>query len=369
MRYSYNEINALNLLSDNPEYSKRFKTPKDLKVVTAFILAALAIALTVAILFKVDKIVPAKGFLETKAELFAVRNTQQGFVSKVHFKEGEAVAVGDLLVEFDTRLLDLDIQSLQQDVASLSRSLWSDVYQLQPVLSFAEYNTLVTQLVGVENPFVELGWAAILLAPLNQSLEQVAVNLVEIKQQQAHTHDQLSLAQQSMVMERKQLQRVQDLVGKGIESTVNLEQQQRQVLNGRSNIASLEASLAELATRKQMLNTDKDKLTSDYVLERMVRFYDNLDRYQQTQIGLQRQQRVKQDMVVRASINGTVDGVAIRGPGELIGDSTTLMTLRPEFKRNDLEIEIEIPSSFAVWVEQGMEFRASAQGNNPDDHY
>jgi hypothetical protein len=42
--------------------------------------------------------------------------------------------------------------------------------------------------------------------------------------------------------------------------------------------------------------------------------------------------------------------------------------LRPEFRRDDLVIEIKIPSSFAVWVEQGMEFRASALGNNPDDH-
>ncbi len=41
MKYSFDEIHALNLLSDNPEYSQRFNTPKDLKVVTLVILAAL----------------------------------------------------------------------------------------------------------------------------------------------------------------------------------------------------------------------------------------------------------------------------------------------------------------------------------------
>ena len=55
MDYNFGEIHALNLLSDNPEYSKRFNTPKDLKVVTWFILLALAIVVTVAIVFKVDK--------------------------------------------------------------------------------------------------------------------------------------------------------------------------------------------------------------------------------------------------------------------------------------------------------------------------
>ena len=67
MDYNFGEIHALNLLSDNPDYSKRFNTPKDLKIVTWLILGALAIVVAVAIIVKVDKIVPAKGRLDTKA--------------------------------------------------------------------------------------------------------------------------------------------------------------------------------------------------------------------------------------------------------------------------------------------------------------
>jgi len=368
MDYNFGEIHALNLLSDNPEYSKRFNTPKDLKIVTWLILLALAIVITVAIVVKVDKIVPAKGMLETKAELFEVRNTQQGFVAKVHYQEGEDVKAGDLLVEFDTRLLALDIDSLNQEIKALGRNLWSDVYQLKPVLSGPEYQDLATLLTQVKDPFKTLSWSHTLVAPFTQALAQLHLTQLDARQQAANTRGQLGLAGESLAMDKEELIRVDNLFKKGIESRSTLEQQQRQVLDSRSRKASLASNLAQLEARDLQLNTDTAKLKSDYVMERMVRFYDNLDRFEQTLINLSRQQRLLEDMVVRAPIDGSIDGVAIKGPGELLNANATLLTLRPQFKREDLVIEIQIPSSFAVWVEQGMEFRASAQGNNPDDH-
>jgi len=368
MDYSFGEIHTLNLLSDNPEYSKRFNTPKDLKVVTWLILLALAIVVTVAIIVKVDKIVPAKGMLETKAELFEVRNTQQGFVAKVHYQEGDAVKAGDLLVEFDTRLLELDVASLEQEIKALGRNLWSDTYQLKPVLSVPELADLTLLLTDVADPFEKLNWSHALIAPLEQALAQLHLNQLDARQQAVHTRGQLKLAATSLTMDEVEFSRVTKLFNKGIESQSQLEQQQRQVLDSRSRKAGLESSLAQLQARDQLLATDAAKLKSDYVMERMVRFYDNLDRFEQTKINLARQHRLLQEMIVRAPIDGNIDGVAIKGPGELLNANATLLTIRPVFSRGDLVIEIQIPSSFAVWVEQGMEFRASALGNNPDDH-
>lgn len=368
MDYNFGEIHALNLLSDNPDYSKRFNTPKDLKIVTWLILGALAIVVAVAIIVKVDKIVPAKGRLDTKAELFEVRNTQQGFVSKVFFEEGAKVNAGDLLVKFDTRLLELDIQSLDQDIKALGRNLWSDAYQLKKVLSAADYEAIAVLLKQVDDPFSQLSWSQALVAPLEQTLAQLNLSQLDVRQQAQHTKGQLTLAGQSLAMDEVELTRAQKLYQKGIESQAQMEQKQRQVLDSQSRTADLQSSLAQLLARDTQLNTDINKLKSDYVMERMVRFYDNLDRLEQAQINRLRQQKLLADMVVRAPIIGSIDGVAIKGPGELLNANATLLTLRPQFKREDLVIEIQIPSSFAVWVEQGMEFRASAQGNNPDDH-
>ena len=368
MKYSFDEIHALNMLSDNPEYSKRFNTPRDLKVVTLVILAALLVVLTVAIVFKVDKIVPAKGILETQAELFAVRNNQQGKIAQVHVKEGDQVKGGDILVRFDTRLLDLDIEALQQNLTSLSRNLWSDYYQLQPVLTDTELKPLAAQLQTIALPLVPAGWQQTLMAPIEQSLAQNQQTQQDTQLQLQQQQQQFQIRQQALSMDTEQLQSINNLYQKQIESRVNLQRQQRQVLDSQSNLDNNQASIEQLQLGMQKLITDRNKLVSEYQLTRIERFYNNLDNYQQTLIELAKQQRLRADMLLRAPIEGTVDGVAIKGAGEFISANSTLITLRPLFNKGDLLIEIQIPSAYAVWVEPGMSFRASAQGNNPDDH-
>jgi len=368
MKYSFDEIHALNLLSDNAEYSKRFNTPKDLKVVTLIILFILAVILAVAILFKVDKIVPAKGVLETKAELFAVRSNQQGYVHEVHVIEGDTVKADDLLVSFDTRLLDLDIDSLEQRLTSLSRALWSDFFQLAAIVPIGKQNELQARLASIPQPLVQTGWQAALTAPIEQALYQNEQAQLEVTTQRQQRQQELAVQHQALTMDQRQLLSMESLLTKQIESRVNVEQQQRQVLDTQSRINSTTSSIALLLLQEQRLNTDRTKLLSDFELERMERFYNNWDEYQQVNIELAKQTRIRQDMVILAPIDGTVDGVAIKGPKELLSANSTLLNLRPIFKQDDLLIEIQIPSSFAVWVEPGMPFRASAQGNNPDDH-
>lgn len=368
MKYSFDEIHALNLLSDNAEYSKRFNIPRDLKIVTLLILLAVGIVLTVAILFKVDKIVPAKGVLETKAELFALRNNQQGYVDVIHVVEGDQVKVGDLLVNFDTKLLDLDIESLQQSLVSLSRALWRDFYQLDKVVSSETAIALTEQIRGVERPVMQAGWKKSLVAPIEKALQQNTQAQKDVSMQLQQQRQQLIVLHQALSMDEQQLKRLTNLFKKQIESRINVEQQQRQVLDAMNNVDKLSSSIDQLLFQQTRLQTDRQKLISDYELERLERFYTNLDQHQQTRIELAKQQRVRDEMVITAPINGTVDGVAIKGAGELMNGNSTLLTLRPIFNKNDLLIEIQIPSNYAVWVESGMAFRASALGNNPDDH-
>ncbi len=214
MRYSFDEIHALNLLSDNGYYSKRFNTPKDLKVVTMIILLILAGILAVAILFKVDKIVPAKGVLETKAELFAVRNNQQGYVHEVHVIEGDEVKAGDLLVTFDTRLLDLDIDALQQRLVRLSRALWGDYYQLATVITANKKTALAAKLADMPLPIVQVGWQQALVAPIEQALRQNKQAQLDITTQLQQRQLELNAQERALAMDKRQLTSMQNLYKK-----------------------------------------------------------------------------------------------------------------------------------------------------------
>ncbi|MEY2893557.1 MAG: hypothetical protein RJA98_3465, partial [Pseudomonadota bacterium] len=83
---------------------------------------------------------------------------------------------------------------------------------------------------------------------------------------------------------------------------------------------------------------------------------------------LQTQQRLREGLVVKAPFDGVVDQLALKGPQEFIPENSPLISLRRDSGGQPLEIDILMPSDRAVWVQQGMAFRASAAGNNPEDH-
>lgn len=368
MQYSFKEIHALNLLSDNPEYSKRFNVPIDLKVMTCLILLVVAIAVTCAIIFKVDKIVPAQGILEARAKLFEVRSPQAGYIDTIHITEGMKVEQGDELVSFDTELMDLEVDRLRQELATLTRAIWSDFYQIQEWLAPATRASLSRNLKTVPNPLQGEEYQGYLKRALRHLLVAQDQSLTGLGIRQADLARQIELLVVSVRIEHSEFNRVQRLHEQGIESRSAVDIAQRTLLELQSNLESLRAELNTNQTEESRLLVERDKLKDDFILERLLRLNDQLDQYRQTQSRLSSQLRQRDDMTVRAPFPAVVDQVFARGRHEVMEGGAPLLELRPLFNSDDLEIEIRIPSNYAIWVEPGMEFRASSLGSNPDDH-
>lgn len=368
MQYSFKEIHALNLLSDNPEYSKRFNTPADLKIMTLIILLVVAAAVTGAILFKVDKIVPAQGVLETQAKLFEVRAPYQGFVRTIHVEEGMEVAPGDALIAFDTELMDREIDRLQQELVTLRRSVWTDFHQIEAWLDEATRAALEKRLASIPNPIEQLGYGAYLERALGHSLATLDQSIRGLDTRQTTLERQIRWLDETIAMEESERARLKRLMDQGIESRSAVDRQERTLLELKSNRENLRSDLENTGTDRDKLAVERAKLKDDFILERLLRLQDQLDQYNQSESRLASQQRERDDMTVRAPFAAIVDEVLARGQHEVIEAGSPLVELRPRFDRDDLEIEIQIPSNYAIWVEPGMEFRASSLGNNPEDH-
>ena len=368
MQYSFKEIHALNLLSDNPEYAKRFNTPADLKIMTLIILLVVATAVTCAIVFKVDKIVPAQGVLETQAKLFQVRNPASGFVKTIHVEEGQEVAPGDALVTFDTELMDLEIARLHHELDILSRSVWTDYYQIREWLDDATLASLADRLQSVPNPIEALGYKGYLERSLHHSLEALDQTLQGLTTRETTLSRQLGLLNDSLALEEAERARLERLHSRGIESQNAVDTQQRRVLDIQSSRESLISEQNTTRTEIEKLSVERAQLKDNFILERLLRLQDQLDQYFQTTNRLASQQREREDMTIKAPFAAIVDKVQARGQHEVMEAGTPLVDLRPTFDQDDLEIDIQIPSNYAIWVEPGMEFRASSLGNNPEDH-
>lgn len=368
MQYSFREIHTLNQLSDNPEYSKRFNVPVDLKVMTAIILMVIITAVTCAVVFKVDKIVPAQGVLEAQAKLFEVRSPQHGYIDAILVSQGMEVSQGEPLVRFDTELMDLETDRLQQELATLSRAIWTDFYQMRTWLTPDTQVNLTRLLESVANPIPGQDYQGYLERSLGHSLAALDQSVIGLEGRQAAMSRQIRLMDASLSMEQAELARLQRLYDQGIESQRSVDTARRALLDTESRLESLRSELSNAGNERDTLRVERDKLKEDFILERMLRLHDQLDQYRQTQSRLTSQLRQLADMTVRAPFAAVVDQVLARGRHEVMDAGAALVTLRPLFDSDDLEIEIRIPSNYAIWVEPGMEFRASSLGSNPEDH-
>ena len=368
MEYSFKEIHSLNLLSDNPEYAKRFNTPVDLKIMASAIITILVIAMACAIIFKVDKIVPAQGILETKAKLFHVRNSEAGFIESIYVTDGAIVAQGDALVTLDTEMLDLEINRLAQQLGNISRSVWTDYYQIQDWLSAETLASLSNSIQEVPDAVKGAGYHEYLIDSLPNKLALIGQNIAGLETRKSAINNQLDIATELFELEQTEFERLTRLRKQGIESQNNVDTQKGILFSLRSGLQERDADLKNTANEIKKLNLESVNIQNDFVLDRLVRLQNELDQYQQTRSLLASQERKRTDMTIRAPFPAIVDQVLARGKHEVIEAGSILTILRPKFDENDLQIEIQIPSNYAIWVEPGMEFRASSLGNNPEDH-
>jgi len=368
MRYSFDEIHALNLLSDDESYSKHFHTPADLKIMTAIILLCVMAVVTAAIVFKVDKIVPAKGILDTRAELFEINNTQPGFIEKVLVKEGDAVSKGQVLVQFETEQTQLEVDRLKQQLKALSRNLWNDFYQIEPYLEDDSKTQLQIALEFIPNPIADLGYQRYLAEPFANT-EKISIHdRKNLAQQVQAAKRQQRLIEQRLYLQRQELKRSEQLFKAGIESGASVDIVKAQVLELQSSLVSIKDSLQNLGAQKHKSKQELSRNQSEYLLERFLRIHDQLDSYHTSEFQLASLQRTLDDLTIRAPIAGTVDALMVQGDKQRIRETTTLLVIRPSYAEQDLEIDIRIPVNYAIWVQPGMSFRANSLGNNPEDH-
>lgn len=369
MDYSNQELHDLNLLNSQDALSQRFNTPKDVKALTLGILICISIALTVSIVLKVDVIVPAKGILETRQELFSVKTPVEGEVRGLLVVEGQNVAAGDLMMHFDISMINLQEQALRKQLQALNRAIQQNYTQLSGLLTAKELSRLdqLMQDSGQDNTIVA-SWRDRLLAPIESELAVKQQQLLTIDQQLSKNQRLLQLTERRSEADSTQLNNMQTLYERGMESHRNVQQQQQMVIGNELAIAEYQENSSDLQKQKEGIIIARKQYLDNLVAERLVQLLADLDKHGQIEVEIKQQRLQREKFTIKSPISGKVDQALIKGVGEVVKAGSDLFMLRPRFDQNDLEIDIQIPSSSAVWVEQGMPFRASAQGINPDDH-
>ncbi|MDO9203789.1 MAG: HlyD family efflux transporter periplasmic adaptor subunit [Hydrogenophaga sp.] len=326
------------------------------------------LAVVAAVVMHVDKIVPAKGVLETPLGVFTVRNMQSGHVKEIAVKAGDSVQPGQVLVRFDARMTELEIDKLQADKEVTTRKAWSDALMVKSQLSAADQLLLEQRLAHLPRPKTLAGFDS----RLSQHTQRVqAVYSANQRTTAAKLRDlsqQLALQQQSLLLQQQELAKAEHLVKEGFESDASLLTKRRAFVDMQAREHALLAEMGGLKGELARLGHDESRQLGDLALEQLRRIDTAIGDHDRAEAELALRQKMRERMTVKAPFAGTVDHIHLKGAGEFVSDNSSLVSLRQGLASDEMEIDIVLPGSQAIWVKSGMRFRAIAADNNPEDH-
>jgi HlyD family type I secretion membrane fusion protein len=280
-----------------------------------YIVGILAVLIVSAsVLLKIDLVVRGTGKLMTPVDTVRVTSQRQGVVAEILVRDGEAVEKGQPLVQLDVSDDDVAIASLSTQIEALRKELADREELMVARRRVAEYKA---ELIAGDLATEEAGHAA----------------------QQANVE---RLAREMAGWE-EDLQRQTTLAAQGVVTPAALEAARRQADQSRSAHADAIAALAKLdlaieqLKRRQagtMVELEAELLQEQLTVEEGRRSLAGLEQ----QLAVAEAQRRRG--TVLAPADGVVHDIAVRSPGEFVGDAQIVCRVAPQIQGWMAEIQL-----------------------------
>ena len=288
-----------------------------------------------AAVYPIDQGIPGSGFLISKTERIQVISPKTGYVSKLDKLAGDSVNEGDILFEFDTLILESNLNSLQKSIhgietANSSLELALNAKKSQVSALQAEYEVLLD---SVKSEFT----------PTNSLARSNRLQISE-----APTQSALDGRNRQLSAVRSQYDSALKLVESGFVSANSLATSQIQ----------LSQAEIELLDFKSQVNQNKFRLKSQLslveseILELMARIAQNdqrINELKESMITIRHEMAMSK---VRSPATGQVMNTSIKSAGLNITAGSQIMEIVPDSER--LLIDARIPVDYATRAQVGM---------------
>ncbi|MEM6592276.1 MAG: HlyD family efflux transporter periplasmic adaptor subunit [Cyanobacteria bacterium P01_C01_bin.73] len=326
-----------------------------------------------ACLAKIEEAIPAQGKLEPEGAVQPVQAPVGGVVSELHVEEGQVVSQGDLLVSFDPRSTQAQLESLEEvreklrqenqfyraTVEGISAPEDDNLPPLPTAIAqltrnreslIAENNLYRTQLQGgggslttAQQQRLETSQTA-----TQSRISAAALEIEQLSRQLEQTEIQLVNAREDLTLNEDILSRVSELYERGGAAELQALNQEQEVKNRRAQVNSLEQELQRLnvaiAQARERLTTE-DAGASENLLDRIAandnqiaqidsqltkQVLENEKRLEEVESQIRQLQQTQEYQELRAPVDGIVFNMATNEVGYVANSTEPILEIVPE---------------------------------------
>lgn len=288
-----------------------------------------------AAVYPIDQGIPGSGFLISKTERIQVISPKTGYVSKLNKLAGDSVEEGDILFEFDTKILESNLNSLQKsihgiEVANTSLQLALNAKKKQVLAMQAEYQVVLDSVKS-------------------ESIRDNSLALTNVDQiSNIPTQSALEGRSRQLSAVRSQYDSALKLVESGFVSANSLAASQIQL--SQAEVAYLDFK-SQVNQNKYRLQSQLSLVESE-ILESMARIAQNdqrINELKESMITLRHEIALSK---IRSPTLGKIMNTSIKSAGLNITAGSQMMEIVPDSDR--LLIDARIPVDYATRAQVGM---------------
>ncbi len=319
------------------------KTPRTLRVVLFFWVAAVIMLLVWASLAEIDEIARGEGEIIPSGENQMIQNLEGGIVEEILVKEGQHVEIGQLLVKIDNQksestfssneikanALEARIIRLRAEADGSKFDVKSSMRQSMPELIANEESLHKTNVQQLNSK----------ISALNEQLSQRRQELSEAKTHKVHLKS-------SLEMITKEIRMTKPMVAKGVRSKVDFLKLQREAneIEERYNAARLSIPRLYSAIKEVKSKTQESKLLfQSEAKEEMNEAVAELRGIRANSMAFEDQVR---RTLVRSPMKGIVQTLYVHTVGGVIKPGEDIVEVVPSDQTLLVEVKIK-PSDIA----------------------
>lgn len=303
---------------------------------------------------EIDIVAVAQGKVQSAGRVKIVQASEAGRVKSLLVRNGQIVSANDALVVLDDHILTSDEVEFRQSLLALSAEILRRRRAIEAVLA-SEFNAQTVWSPDIP-PSLRNRMDDVLaseLAALSASIESLKGQRLQKEAEQRRLIDVIDSQERllALINDRVQIRSVleKSQIGTKLNLLETLEayQQQQIVLTQSKGQLSENITFFEINLREQ------SKLILGYLAEQKSKLADAEKQHDEIVQKMSKVHERRQDMIVRAPVRGTVEGMTLVSHGQFISAGEDIMHIVPE--EDGLEVECYIANKDLTFIEVGQE--------------
>lgn len=295
--------------------------------------------LTWMILSETDVVSPTQAKIIASKGMHLVQPKETSEIESVPIKEGDLVRQGDLLVQFAKRELQIELNSIQQEL-NLTRA---EVYRLESMLAFIDQADQKPT-VPKDVPEQLLHFQQVLLNNQKSShtseLNTLDLKIESAKQEVAYLRGEINKLTKLIPLSQKKVDRLAPLVSENLATQNDYDQHLEDLLGKKEDKRIKWLEIKMLKTQIQYTIEEKRLIRDNYKTEVSQKL---VDAYQRLEIQKLSRDKVMQSIrlkSIHAPIDGVIHNLRLYTVGTVVQSGEVMMQILPG--ESPLEVEAKV---------------------------